>query len=193
LIKIKNWKDAKEKFKIDPYILNVADVFHRNRNRDVAFGILFSCAEDKISLLPFFNKIEIELANGSILKGSGYIQPFRENSYDKAGYLHFYDGKDFSLINPEEIKTVFFMDHSYIPVFDNFNKRWYLGFKFEYKGNTYRVAEGFSCPVNYGFFGQDGDPRFLIFSQKKNGKYFLENDKDLWNAFNKDMTGGGSR
>jgi len=41
--------------------------------------------------------------------------------------------------------------------------------------------------VNYGFFDQDGDPKFFIFSQKKNGKYVQDNDKDLWNAFTRNL------
>jgi len=112
IVKIRNWKDVKGIFPIDPYIQDVAEVFHRNRQRDVAFGILFSSAEDKLSLVPFFKKIEIVLANGTTLKGSGFIQPFRDGTFYKTGYVHFHDGKNFSLIRPEEIQTVMYGNNS---------------------------------------------------------------------------------
>jgi hypothetical protein len=193
LMRITNWKGLKGMFTIDPYILKVAEIFHRNSPSDVAFGILFSYSENKLSLLPFFREIEIRLLNGQTLKGSGFIQPYRTGWYGKPSCVHFFDGKNFSLFFPEEILSISYLNRKYQPVFDSYGKSWYLGFSYEFDNKTYCVAEGHSPPGKSGFFNQDGEPVFLIFSQKKNGKYFLENDKDLWNAFNKDMTGGGSR
>lgn len=183
LIRIKKWSDASERFPIDPYILKAAEVLRKNRPQDIAFGILFSFTENKIALLPFFREVELFLEDGRTMPGLGFVQPYRVNGFEETGYLHFFDGKNFSLFGPEEIKGIRMKDRSYKPVFDNFNKRYYLGYHWQYEGEEYRIVDGTYIEEKPGFFNQGGEPRFQILRRKNNGHYVVEENKALRRSF----------
>jgi len=171
LIRIKSWDEAKEKFTIDPYILRVAEILKKNRPRDIAFAILYSMTTNKLTLLPFFHEAELTLADGRSVRGFGYVQPYRVNGFEKTGYLHFYDGENMKLYNPSEIESITVNHHTYKPLFDNFNKKEYLGFPWVYEGVEYLIVEGAWFEENPGFYNQGGEPRTLIMKPKKNGTY----------------------
>lgn len=180
LEKIKKWDDVKGKFHIDPFILKVAELLDKDDPYDIGFGITFSVSENKIQLLPFFEKMSVKLKDGRELNGLGYIIPLHYRSLkEKPGYTAFYDGKNFFLFKPDEINSLNYRDRKYTPAHVKLLNWCYMSYPWEYKGIKYQVAEGFINDNKKGFFDQEGVPSYVILTMKKSGIYGYEGSDKL--------------
>jgi hypothetical protein len=177
---VEKWEDVPAQIPVDPFIKNVADVLYKFQPADISYAIIFSLYDRKKELVPFFEPIVISLKDGNTLNGLGFIVPFRYDQYGKTGYITFYDGKDFTLIDGQKVNYAKYRNKTYTPLFNKKFDNWFMTYPMVFKGEKYQVADGYAFPETIGYFNESGRPFFHVFRLNGKDKYVHETNEKVY-------------
>ncbi|MCB0514690.1 MAG: hypothetical protein R2798_04205 [Chitinophagales bacterium] len=160
LREMKKVSDLEDVMHKRPYFMQSAKATGKYNSRDlrvVVYLIDLYNDEDPMKVLKW-DKTEISLKNGSKLVGNGYLQPLdlrNEYNTDNYAYIHFYDGKDFSLIRNDEIKQLVLNGKPYVEGFFSLTDKKFFGQPWLYNGKEYLVSRQIVNRNSYFFYNKN--------------------------------------
>ncbi len=160
-----------------PYFMQSAKFSGRYESKDfrvVLYLIDLFNDSDPMKRLKWDN-MTLTLKDGNRVQGKGYFQPMDlRGEYiltSNNAFIHFHDGKDFSLYNQREVKSVLVNGVPYESAFYTSNSKYFYGRTWINNGTEYIVTKRIAHANNYFFRTRSNSFSDLVILKKVGNGY----------------------